>query len=614
MCGIAGIHYFNGNGDNAPLDEEKILDLLHHRGPDYRSWQKFSSTVFFHTRLSIVDQSPASNQPFTDSTHAMVYNGEIFNHETFRQKLTGLHTSGDTEVLFTLLKNEGRKCLDSLNGFFAFAFLEINTGNLLLARDRYGVKPLYYFCDGEKFAFASEIKPLMALAGRQPLNETMLYTYLRLNFCSGRETIFKNVYRLLPGECIRIAGNEVKVETWYSVPEKDNDENLFNLLDSAVQMRLNADVPVGTFLSGGLDSSIISALAVRHHPRMNTFSLGFKNAAYFDETEHAERVANHIGSAHHTLNLSEDDFLGNVNPFLATIDEPFADSSAFNLYMLSEFTRRYVKVALSGDGADELFRGYFRHRALLLSESARTRVFARALAFFLGKSKASRQGICSNRIRQLQKFEQLIRIPQEEKNKFLASISDHGEASSLMNTGVSSFYFDDLFNTGKSYRQFDAGDVFDLQTVLADDMLVKTDRFSMRHGLEIRTPFLDYRVVEYALHLENDKKINKTRQKIILRDTFGHLLPKEVTTRKKKGFELPLQSWLKGPLRNQINKHWLPEEKIRDENILSPTQVEHLKRQLFSDDPGDSPAKIWALIVLESWLENFREYIQPTKK
>jgi asparagine synthase (glutamine-hydrolysing) len=613
MCGIAGIHYFNGSVLESSFDGEKILDLLHHRGPDYRNWQKFSSTVFFHTRLSIVDQSPASNQPFSDNTHAMVYNGEIFNHDILRQKLSDVHTTGDTEVLFKLLKKEGPQCLPALNGFFAFAFLDIPTNNLLLARDRYGVKPLYYFNDGEKLAFASEIKPLMELAGKQQLNDTMLYTYLRLNFCAGRETIFKNIYRLLPGECVRISGNEVKVETWYSVPEKSEKANLFDLLDSSVQMRLNADVPVGTFLSGGLDSSIVSALAVRHHPRINTFSLGFKNALYFDETEEAEQVANHIGSAHHTLRLSEDDFLGKINPFLETIDEPFADSSAFNIYMLSEFTRRYVKVALSGDGADELFKGYFRHRALLLSESVRTRIFARALSLFLGKSKASRQGIYSNRIRQLQKFEQLIRIPSHEKNKFLASISDHGEVSGLMKTGVPSFYFDDLFNAGNSYRQFDTGDAFDLQTVLADDMLVKADRFSMRHGLEIRTPFLDYRVVEYALHLAKDKKINKNSQKFILRDTFGHLLPKETTARRKKGFELPLQSWLKGPLRSQISNHWLSEEKIKSENIFSVTQVEHLKRQLFSGDPGDSPAKIWALIVFESWLENFSDYIKPTE-
>jgi asparagine synthase (glutamine-hydrolysing) len=612
MCGIAGIFYF----DNKPLakfkNNQKVLDLLYHRGPDHQAFKEFKNCTLFHARLEIIDTSSASNQPFLDAenNHCLVFNGEIFNYKELQKTYSNNKTNGDVEVLFNLLKNEGENCLNKLNGFFAFAFLNSDTNSLLIAKDRLGIKPLYYYKDEEKFAFASELKPLLELIGKQELNINQINTYFRLNYCSGHETIFKNIYKLLPGQFIAIKENQVLIKNWYTVPQIQTKNNLKDLLEDSVKLRLHADVPVGTFLSGGIDSSIISALAKKNKPDLHTFSIGFKNEHYFDETDYAEKVAKHIKSNHHVFKLSEDDFLININAFLNCIDEPFADSSAFNFYMLSKYTKSFVKVALSGDGADELFKGYNKHRALLMSTNKTNKLFAALSSPLLSFSSGSRQGVLANKTRQLKKFSDLVNLTPLEKQKFLASISSQSEIEKLIKKKTDPVYFNSLFKTNTTYSNFEFENVFDLQTVLTDDMLVKADRFSMQQGIEIRNPFLDYRIVEFALNLNNKEKISKNAQKIILKKSFAHLLPSEIFERRKKGFEMPLQKWLTGKYRMTLESEKLNKEKIEAEGILNYNYISSLKEQLNSNNPGDSAAKLWAVIVFESWLTNFKEYIK----
>ncbi|MEO6302199.1 MAG: asparagine synthase (glutamine-hydrolyzing), partial [Bacteroidia bacterium] len=550
-------------------------------------------------------------QPFSGSENknCLVFNGEIFNYKEFQKQLNNLKTTGDVEVLFNLLKNEGKECLNKLNGFFAFGFFNEEENSLLVAKDRFGIKPLYYYKDDEKFAFASELKPLLELAGPQELNLSQINTYFSLNYCAGPDTIFKNIYRLLPGQYINIKNKNVVINNWYVAPKKTTNQSLPDLLEDAVKLRLHADVPVGTFLSGGVDSSIISALAKKHKTDLHTFSIGFKDADYFDETNYAELVAKHINSNHHVFKLSEDDFLNNIHDFLKCIDEPFADSSAFNFYMLSKLTKQHVKVALSGDGADELFKGYNKHKALLLSKNNLNKLVSGAASPLLAMSSGSRQGTLANKTRQLKKFNDLVKLNEEEKQKFLASISTQKEVDKLMKHKIGSTYFDALFKTNSVYKNFDLEEVFDLQIVLADDMLVKADRFSMQQGIEIRNPFLDYRVVEFALNLTNKEKINRNEQKIILKKSFAHLLPTQISERSKKGFELPLHKWLSGKYKNELDG-LLNKDKITNEDILNYDHIQTIKEQLYSKSPGDSAAKLWAIIVFESWLTNFKEYIK----
>ncbi|MBL7922404.1 MAG: asparagine synthase (glutamine-hydrolyzing) [Bacteroidia bacterium] len=612
MCGIAGILSFDNKTLKRFSNNQKILDLLSPRGPDNQGFKEFANCALFHSRLQILDTSISSNQPFSDTEnrYAMVFNGELFNYKEFYKCLPPLTTTGDVEVLFNLLKNEGENCLNKLNGFFAFAFFDKEKNSLLIARDRLGIKPLYYYKDEEKFAFASELKPLLNLVGKQELNVDQINTYFRLNYCAGNETIFKNIYRLLPGQLIEVKNNIVNTKTWYVAPKKSTLDDFAILLDDAVKLRLHADVPVGTFLSGGVDSSIISAIAKKHKPDLHTFSIGFKNESFFDETNYAELVAKHINSNHHTFKLSEDDFQSNIHNFLNCIDEPFADSSAFNFYMLSKFTKQFVKVALSGDGADELFKGYNKHKALLMSENSLNMLIAGTASPLLSISSGSREGTLANKTRQLKKFNALVKLSSTEKQKFLASISTQKETDQLLKTKIRTAYFDNLFKTNQSLHNFELEDTFDLQTVLADDMLVKADRFSMQHGIEIRNPFLDYRVVEFALNLEKNKKISRNEQKIILKKSFNQLLPFEIFTRSKKGFEVPLHKWLTGKFNSEIENKILNKEKIKAEDILNYEAIEGLIKKMHSKNPGDSAAKLWAVIVFESWLTNFKDYIK----
>lgn len=610
MCGIAGIVYLDQKVGKKFDRFEPVLNALCHRGPDHQNYSIINNGAMFHARLSILDVSAASNQPFVKDHQHLCFNGELFNYLELKKDLGKLNTNGDVEVMHRLLgKNSDLKFLNTINGFFAFAFYKENADELIVGRDRLGIKPLYYFLDEHKFAFASELKPLMELCGPQPINHEQLYSYLRLNYCAGNESIFKNIHQLEPGHCIKIKAGKITKEQWFEERKEKNTKGLFELLDDAIKLRLHADVPVGSFLSGGVDSSIISALAKQHHKDLHTFSIGFKDEPFFDETDHALVVAKHIHSHHHEFKLSNKDFLDNIHPFLNSIDEPFADSSALNVYILSALTKKHVKVALSGDGADELFKGYNKHKAIFLSKSTRSKLLTSAVHPISSLLPKSRQGKLQNSSRQISKFKKLITLNDKVKQQFLAQICDGQEANSLLKKRQSSAYFNSLFKHSKVFHSFPLEDTFDLEVVLKDDMLVKGDRFSMRHGLEIRCPFLDYRVVNYALNLDKKEKINRTTQKIILKKEFSHLLPKEVFTRKKKGFELPLWKWLNTELRHEIENKWLSRAFVNEQNIFNYSEVAKLKAKLFSKNPGDSAARVWALIVFQNWYIQNKRYI-----
>jgi asparagine synthase (glutamine-hydrolysing) len=613
MCGIAGIFYFNSKQKTPSHQHRAVLDALKHRGPDFQGHCSYPLSELYHTRLSILDLSEASHQPFEDDhkNYAMVYNGEVFNYKDLIDSKAHYKSSGDAEAVFYAIKKEKEKALNQFNGFFSIAFLDHNHHELFLARDRYGVKPLYYYQDPDKLVFASELKALLIITGPLELNTEQVYTYFRLNYCAGEERIFKGVYSLAPGCMLKANSNGVHLANWYTPASKVAEGNLESLLGDAVKLRLQADVPVGCFLSGGLDSSIISALAKKEKPEIKTFSLGFKSHPYLDESSYAERVANHIQSSHYAYTLSEDDFLNHLPEFFNCIDEPFADSSAFNFFLLSKFSRHEVKVALSGDGADELFKGYLKHKALLYSKHPLISTATFFAAGLTNRLPSSRENAFHNTMRKLKKLGQLKHLGAAEKQEFLASISTHKEVQDLLKEKIHGTAFHSLFKNAGNYRKWPLEDWFDLNVILAEDMLVKTDRFSMHYGLEIRNPFLDYRVVEFALQLKNTQKISYREQKIILKKQLGHLLPADIVTRPKKGFELPLKSWLTGQLRESLETDWLNEEKLSAEGLFNHESVALLKKQLVSPNPGDSAAKMWALIVFEKWMNNYKSFIKP---
>ncbi|HEY0768767.1 MAG TPA: asparagine synthase C-terminal domain-containing protein, partial [Sphingobacteriaceae bacterium] len=389
----------------------------------------------------------------------------------------------------------------------------------------------------------------------------------------------------------------------------DAKEKLKSLLEESVKRRLVADVPLGAFLSGGIDSSVVTALASKHKPDLHTFSIGFKDEKFFDETEYAKLVAKHFNTRHTVFSLTNDDLYAHVTDILNYIDEPFADSSAINVFILSKETRKYATVALSGDGADELLAGYNKHAAFYrtlhpgLKENAAT-----ALLPLLKLLPQSRNGAISNKIRQLVRFGEGTKLSPPERYWRWASFASEEEASQLLNESVGRNFLNDYF-TRKSQLLKDIpvnycmNDILlaDVNVVLPNDMLTKVDLMSMAQGLEVRVPFLDVNVVNFIFSLPADFKINSSLRKRILQDAFRDVLPQELFNRPKKGFEVPLLKWFRKEMKSLITDDLLSKKFIEEQNIFNYVEIEKLKKQLFSNNPGDVHARIWGLIVFQWW-------------
>jgi asparagine synthase (glutamine-hydrolysing) len=404
----------------------------------------------------------------------------------------------------------------------------------------------------------------------------------------------------------------VKEERWYDIvaasrkvePSNDPRKTLFGLMDDAVRLRLIADVPVGAFLSGGVDSSIVSALATRHHKGLHTFSIGYADDPFFDETRHAEEVARHIGSEHSTFKLTREELAENYTRLLDAMDGPFADSSALPSFILCERTRKHVTVAISGDGADEVFGGYSKHQAELRwrSPGAAERTVL-ALAPLWRILPRSRSSAWQNHIRQYDRFAQLARTPVDRRFLALAAFTPTQEADALVSAAKDNAELQRRENafTEATRRMpgMNGALLADVLSTLPNDMLHKVDLTSMAHALEVRPPFLDRRVVEFAFGLPAEAKLRKGSGKHILRETFGHLLPPTVMTRSKKGFEVPLLPLFLGPLSDLLDE--LFEKDLMHAAGLVPQEVERVRAQMRSTSPGTTPATVHALVSYLHW-------------
>jgi asparagine synthase (glutamine-hydrolysing) len=546
----------------------------------------------------------------------MVFNGEVFNFQELR---AGLERQGhtfrshtDTEVVLRLYAVKGEAFLHDLNGFFALAIHDAENDSLFVARDRFGVKPLLWTEADGRFLFASELRALFALGAPCAVDPTSLEQYLTYHFIPAPWTSVKDARKLPPGHALRVTGKGAEEYQWYDLvtvvqampPVSDAQRTLHDLLEDSVRLRLVADVPVGTFLSGGVDSSIVSALAARHHKALHTFSIGFADDPYYDESAYAEEVATHIGSTHHTFKLTREDLADAYLRLLDAIDEPFADSSALASFILCERTRQHVTVALSGDGADEVFGGYRKHQAELRWRSPG--LFERTVQLLAPLWRAlpgSRNSPLQDRIRQFERFSRLAKSSPEERFLALAAFTPAEEARLLCHAGsdLNDLYDRNRGMTGPLSRLSGMNGVLlcDVHGTLPNDMLYKVDLTSMAHALEVRTPFLDKRVVEFAFALPPEAKLHKWNGKSILRETFGHLLPARVMTRSKKGFEVPLLDLLAGPLLPFAKELLSPDTLARAG--LAPTAVARVVQQVARREAGTGQATLHALLVYVSW-------------
>lgn len=624
MCGIVGILAFTEEGKKYLDKIDDAVKSLRHRGPDGSGVFRHGNVALGHTRLAIIDTSDAAAQPFTssDGRYTIVFNGEIFNYKELRAELEKegytFRSNSDTEVLLTIFRSEGIKCVHKLNGFFAAGVFDNEKKQLSLLRDRYGEKPVYWSRTKDFFAFASEIKTLIPLIQERSLNQEALFTYLHLNYNPLQSTFINGIYKL---EACSILVKDLEAEVsdkdqvwvYTPLPQKITDSyeeakrNVRRYLEKAVERRLISDVPIGSFLSGGIDSSIVSALAAQQKANIETFSIGYTDEPYFDETEYARLVSRHIRSKHHVFSIANNDLLESLHSFLSNLDEPFADSSALAVNILAHETRKYVTAAISGDGADELFGGYNKHAAEYLTRNPGLReTFIRTARGVWETLPASRQSRTSNTIRQLRKFSQGMSISAQQRYWDWAGYSSEKEVNNLMLAKNSISQAFRYTNEIKTRGNADLNDVLraDFKLVLEGDMLVKVDRMSMLNGLEVRSPFLDHELVEYVMSLPSEYKINRHERKRILKDACRDLLPPEIFTRKKQGFEVPLLKWFRGDLRGMIDE-LLDEKFLKEQNLFNPEEVKNIRKQLHSNDPGDSAARIWGLIVFQSWWKKY---------
>ncbi|MFO7978577.1 MAG: asparagine synthase (glutamine-hydrolyzing) [Bacteroidales bacterium] len=624
MCGITGVFEFNPSGANHQPQVDRAIGCLHPRGPDSKGGFSAPGLWLGHTRLSIIDTSPAAAQPFCDASgrYTLVFNGEIYNFKDLRYRLQQkgivFSSDSDTEVLLQWLILHGQQGLTSLEGFFAFAFYDQKKHSLLLARDRYGIKPLLWHLQDHTLRFASEMKAMMALGIPRELDMASLELYLQLNYIPAPWSIFQHVNKLLPGHYLMLENGQTRQECYYQIPTTDAEtagkvpsyqeamKILSNKLEGAVVKRLYSDVPLGTFLSGGIDSSIITALAARNINHLNTFSIGFRDEPMFDETRYARQVAKMHGTNHTEFSLTTSDLLECLDQVMDHIDEPFADSSALAVYILSRETRRSITVALSGDGADEMFAGYNKHMAELKARQGGLDVkMLAAMNPVLRHLPQSRNHPLTNRFRQWHRFGAAVKLHPAERYWQWASVTPARQAHSMLlhpqGTPESIRRKQHLIRHITREGDFNQVLLTDMQLVLPNDMLTKVDLMSMAHSLEVRVPFLDHELVDWVFSLPASYKIDGDGRKKILRDTFRPLLPQECYHRNKQGFEVPLLRWFRRELRSRITDELLADTFIAEQGIFNPRQITLLKQQLFSASPADAPARIWALMVFQHW-------------
>ncbi|HNF19203.1 MAG TPA: asparagine synthase (glutamine-hydrolyzing) [Chitinophagales bacterium] len=631
MCGIAGAYSFKNK-----LVEQQCLQnaatSLNKRGPDNQNFVTIGKASLVHARLSIIDTSVAANQPIYDITqrYAIIFNGEIFNYQSVRdellQKGVQFKTHSDTEVLLYAYIHFGESFLHKLNGFFAFAIHDKQEDTLFIACDRFGIKPLYYYSDDDFFFFGSELKNILQFPIKKEIDWSAVSLYFQMNYIPGKNAIFKNIQRLEPGQQLSIRNNNIEIKRWYNIPYnalnaeqnqlsyEEQKKKLLALMDDSVRLRLIADVPLGAFLSGGIDSSVVTAMASRHTPHLNTFSIGFESNAFFDETPYANLVAKHFKTNHTVFKLKNDDLFESLHELLDYTDEPFADSSALLVNILSKFTRQHVTVALSGDAGDELFAGYNKHYG---EWQMRNNSWQASIIHLLQpvweKLPKSRSGNIANKIRQLERFAKGMDLKPAERWWQWCCINDTNYVEQLIGDKAD-LSITEMIKIRQQYASLVQYDgtlndclLADVNMVLPYDMLTKVDRMSMRNSLEVRVPFLDYRIVEFAFSLPVSSKINGNMKKKIVQDAFREVLPNELYNRPKKGFEVPLLQWFRTDLKDKILNDWLSDEYIQQQGVFNINTIQQLKLQLFSNNPGDVHAQIWALIVFQNFWRKYMD-------
>jgi len=625
MCGIAGYVSTDGRELADARIVQAMCDTMIHRGPSDQGAYVEGPVGLGMRRLSIIDLS-TGHQPITNETKSVwiVFNGEIYNYRELADWLVSrghrLSTASDTEVIVHLYEDLGEDCVHKLRGMFAFALWDQPHSRLFVARDRLGVKPLYYFYDGRQFVFGSELKAVLVHPAVVPtLDPQGLLYYLRYSYIPDPLTIFQNVRKLPPAHVLSLVGRTLSIKAYWdgaaspngggsSVSEEEAIRALEDRLQESVRLRLVSDVPLGAFLSGGVDSSLVVALMAREMARpVTTFSIGFEEEQY-NELPYARRVARHLGTDHHERVVGPQDCTL-IERIVAHFDEPFGDASAIPTYYLSELAAEHVTVALSGDGGDELFAGYERYQVdLEWSHFEALPAVARRLL-----------GLASGALPMGFRGKNLLRaLSLTNRSRYLESISYikpwmferlltpdwHRE---FLQTGPADRIMESYFEKVAGCPWLSQLQYLDAKTYLPGDILTKVDRMSMAHSLEAREPLLDHVLVEHVARLPVEMKFRDGTAKYLLKRVAERYLPVDIVHRKKHGFGVPLEYWFKDDLKEYVHDVLFDPRTI-SRGIFRPAEVAHLVRR-YESGHGELSATIWLLLVLETW---FRLYWDST--
>lgn len=622
MCGIVGMVDFNQRPQQERLNP--ALQRMRFRGPDGAETWGDDRCVLGHRRLAIIDLSDGGKQPMLRHGYAISFNGEIYNHTEIRHELEKLghvfESRSDTEVLLAGWRQWGAGLLPRLSGMFAFALWDPQAGELVLARDRFGKKPLVYACQSGRLAFASDLVALRSVIDiSEDIDQEALKLFFALRYIPEPWTILQSARKLPMGSLARFSARGLSIERWDHGARArrpvftDRQEAIAALrarFDAAVTERLVSDVPVGAFLSGGIDSAIVCASLVAQGHRARSFTVGFHGASeYYEERPAAARVARHLGLDHTEIEINSEDARGLVEDVFEACDEPFGDSSALPAYLLSRETRRFVTVALSGDGSDEVFAGYRKYQGEIWARQwhAVPTLLRSGLTALLNLLPENKDDALLERVRRLRRFTAHAGKDMLARQAGWAETLGEDELAALLTVYRPKPEVPDLF---APLLQEAEGDPINRMLhaeqgiVLNGDMLRKVDMMSMANSLEVRCPFLDREFTDIAAAIPGEWKLERGRGKAILRDAFADRLPEDVFGRPKKGFEVPIAFWLRTSLRDYLRAASDPKH-LRRQGLFNPDQVQRWIAQL---DSGrrDTSAALWSLLAFQSWINGER--------
>jgi asparagine synthase (glutamine-hydrolysing) len=619
MCGIAGIIGL----PSARIDRnhiEAMTRTMAHRGPDGEGYFLRDHVALGHRRLSIIDIGGGEQPMFNeDNSVVVVYNGEIFNFLDVKADLEAkghrFRNHCDTEIIVHAYEEYGEQCPTHFRGMFTFAIYDIPNDRVLLGRDRMGIKPLYYHFDGQRLLFASEIKPILRMLDQRPGVDTALIDfYMSLGYVPGERTLFKDIHRLLPGHTLTLEQGRLRTRQYWdiagiaplTITEKEAEEKLEHLLLESVRLRLMSEVPLGAFLSGGVDSSaIVACMSKMMNEPVKTFSVGYSDDPASSELEYARIVANQFKTDHHEFILESGDFFDSLDLLLEHMEEPIVESAAVALYQLSKLAREHVTVILSGEGGDEILAGYPLYKVMPKVDRLHTvgQFIPSALHSWLGRNAMSSEKAA--------KYWDWIGTPLSKR---YWGISNDVTPSVKANMYKSDFaaqvgnatgdYFEALFNKMEDGSDLRRMSYVDIKSWLPDDLLVKADKMTMACSLELRVPMLDHHLLEFSTALPDHLRRNGNEGKYLLKKVMGRYLPKEIIYRPKKGFPVPIAVWFRGPLFSKVQEILMDSRSI-NRGYFQPEYIPHVLER-HRNGAEDLSRRIFSLLALELW---HRKYV-----